>query len=140
VPVDHDLVEEKHGILKDVRIPVRPQLILHKRDRLPGTALAGLDYPLLETQDEWVVHGFSYANYLAALADNAQTEIFAKSARDGATRDAFRKMRHLLMATKGAQRGRGNLADVGRGGFRRDPGGRPQLGHPRDPEEGDFRR
>jgi acetamidase/formamidase len=177
VPVDHALVEEEHGILKDVRIPVRPhfgvialapkeaefvdsvppgyfggnvddwrigkgavmyypvavpgalfsvgdphasqgdselcgtaiecsltgifQLVLHKQDRLAETPLADLDYPLLETSDEWVVHGFSFANYLAALGDNAQTEIFAKSSLDGAMRDAFRKMRHFLMTTKG---------------------------------------
>jgi acetamidase/formamidase len=177
VPVDHALVEEKHGILKGVRIPVRPhfgvlavapaeadfvdsippgyfggnvdnwrigkgavmyypvavpgalfsagdphasqgdselcgtaiecsltgtfQLVLHKRDRLAGTPLAGLDYPLLETAEEWVVHGFSFANYLAALGERAQSEIFAKSSLDGAMRDAFRKMRRFLMTTKG---------------------------------------
>jgi acetamidase/formamidase len=177
VPVDHALVEENHGILKAVRIPVRPhfgvialapkeaelvdtvppgyfggnvddwrigkgavmyypvalpgalfsvgdphasqgdselcgtaiecsltgtfQLTVHKRDSLPGTALAGLHYPLLETQDEWVVHGFSFANYLAELGDKAQSEIFAKSSLDLAMRDAFRKMRHFLMTTKG---------------------------------------
>ncbi len=77
------------------------QLLLHKRDRLAGTALAGLDYPLLETQDEWVVHGFSFANYLAALGDKAQSEIFAKSSLDAAMRDAFRKMRRFLMTAKG---------------------------------------
>jgi acetamidase/formamidase len=177
VPVDHALVEKKHGILKGVRIPIRPhfgvmalapkeaefvdsvppgyfggnvdnwrigkgavmyypvavpgalfsvgdphasqgdselcgtaiecsltgtfQLVLHKQHRLARTPLAGLDYPLLETQDEWVVHGFSFANYLAQLGDDAQTEIFAKSSLDAAMRDAFRKMRHFLMATKG---------------------------------------
>jgi len=177
VPVDHTLVEEKHGILKNLRIPVRPhfglialapkeaefvdsvppgyfggnvdnwrigkgavmyypvavpgalfsvgdphasqgdselcgtaiecsltgtfQLVLHKRDRLAGTPLAELDYPLLETQDEWVVHGFSFANYLAELGDKAQSEIFGKSSLDRAMRDAFRKMRHFLMTTKG---------------------------------------
>src|ERR1700719_1502466 len=76
------------------------QLLLHKRDRLAGTMLADLDYPLLETGDEWVVHGFSFANYLAALGDQAQSEIFAKSSLDRAMRDAFRKMRHLLMTAK----------------------------------------
>src|SRR6266568_1764495 len=177
VPVDHGLVTENHGILKDVRIPIRPhfgvialapseaaivdstppgyfggniddwrigkgatmyypvavaggllsvgdphasqgdselcgtaiecsltgtfQLILHKRDRLAGTALADLHYPLLETQDEWVVHGFSFANYLADLGERAQSEIFTKSSLDGAMRDAFRKMRHFLMTAKG---------------------------------------
>jgi acetamidase/formamidase len=177
VPVDHGLVEENHGILKGVLIPVRPhfgviavapkeaefvdsippgyfggnmdnwrigkgavmfypvavpgalfsvgdphashgdselcgtaiecsltgtfQLIVHKGDTLAGTPLAELRYPLLETTDEWVVHGFSFANYLAELGDKAQSEIFAKSSLDLAMRDAFRKMRHFLMTTKG---------------------------------------
>jgi acetamidase/formamidase len=177
VPVDHALVEENHGILKDIRIPVRPhfgvmavapneaefvdtvppgyfggnidnwrigkgavmyypvavpgalfsvgdphasqgdselcgtaiecsltgtfQLVLHKRQALAGTPVAGLDYPLLETPDSWVVHGFSFANYLAELGDTAQSDIFGKSSLDRAMRDAFRKMRRFLMTVKG---------------------------------------
>jgi len=77
------------------------QFIVHKSETLAGTPLADLHYPLLETADEWVVHGFSFANYLAELGDKAQTDIFAKSSLDGAMRDAFRKMRHFLMTTKG---------------------------------------
>jgi acetamidase/formamidase len=177
VPVDHALIEENHGILKGVRIPIRPhfgvmavapkeeefvdsippsyfggnidnwrvgkgsvmylpvavagalfsvgdphasqgdaelcgtaiecsltgtfQLILHKRTGLAGTPLADLQYPLLETADEWVVHGFSFANYLAELGAKAQSEIFTRSSLDNAMRDAFRKMRQLLMTVKG---------------------------------------
>jgi acetamidase/formamidase len=176
VPVDHALVEENHGILRGVHIPIRPhfgviavapkeaefvdsippgyfggnidnwrigkgaamfypvavpgallsvgdphasqgdselcgtaiecsltgtfQLLLHKRDRLAGTALADLHYPLLETPDEWVVHGFSFANYLVERGNKAQSEIFARSSLDLAMRDAFRKMRHFLMTAK----------------------------------------
>jgi acetamidase/formamidase len=77
------------------------QLIVHKKETLGGTSLAGLDYPLLETQDEWVLHGFSYANYLAELGDTAQQTIYEKSSVDLALRDAFRKMRSFLMSTKG---------------------------------------
>ena len=177
VPVDHSLVQETRGILKNVRVPIRPhfgvlglapveadivdsippsyvggniddwrigkgatmyypvavkgallsagdshasqgdselcgtaiecsltgtfQLIVHKKDSLAGTALAGLDYPLLETQDEWVLHGFSYPNYLAELGPDAQSKIYEKSSVDLAMRDAFRKMRRFLMTTKG---------------------------------------
>jgi acetamidase/formamidase len=177
VPVDHSKVKENHGVLKDVRIPIRPhfgvlglapaeadvvnsippsytggnidnwrigkgstmyypvsvpgallsvgdshasqgdselcgtaiecsltgtfQLILHKNATLKGTALADLRYPLLETQDEWVLHGFSYANYLAELGADAQSKIYEKSSVDLAMRDAFRKMRHFLMTTRG---------------------------------------
>jgi acetamidase/formamidase len=172
VPVDHATVQETHGILKNVRIPIRPhfgvmglapkeadvvdsippsyfggnidnwrigkgatiyfpvavsgglfsigdshaaqddsglcgtaiemsltgtfQLVLHKKDQL-----AGLNYPLLETQDEWVLHGFSFANYLEELGPTAQQDIYKKSSIDLALRDAFRKMRTFLMTTKG---------------------------------------
>jgi acetamidase/formamidase len=77
------------------------QFIVHKRDSLSGTPLEGLDYPLLETKDEWVVHGFSYPNYLEQLGPEAQTVLFNKpSSLDDAMRDAFRKMRRFLMVTK----------------------------------------
>jgi acetamidase/formamidase len=176
VPVDHATVKENHGILKGVRIPIRPhfgviglapkeadivdsippsytggnidnwrigkgatmyypvavegallsvgdphasqgdselcgtaiecsltgtfQVVLHKKADLAGTALEALDYPMLETQNEWLVHGFSYANYLAELGADAQSDIYKKSSVDLALRDAFRKMRHFLMTTK----------------------------------------
>ena len=77
------------------------QVILHKQDALAGTVLQGLDYPLLETDSEYVVHGFSYANYLAELGEDAQSEINNKSSVDNAMRDAFRKMRKFLMNAKG---------------------------------------
>jgi acetamidase/formamidase len=177
VPVNHGTIQENHGVLKNVRVPIRPhfgvlglapaeadmvdsippnyvggnidnwrigkgatmyypvavpgallsagdshasqgdselcgtaiecsltgtfQLIVRKRDTLGGTALAGLDYPLLETQDEWVLHGFSYANYLKELGADAQSKIYEKSSVDLAMKDAFRKMRRFLMTTKG---------------------------------------
>jgi acetamidase/formamidase len=77
------------------------QLILHKKASLTGTTLEDLAYPLLETQDEWVLHGFSFANYLAELGDKAQQEIYSKSSVDLALRDAFHKTRHFLMTTQG---------------------------------------
>ncbi len=77
------------------------QLVLHKKAGLPGTPLAELAYPLLETQDEWLLHGFSYANYLTELGPNAQSEIYGKSSVDKALRDAYHKMRHFLMTTQG---------------------------------------
>ncbi|MBV8030852.1 MAG: acetamidase/formamidase family protein, partial [Betaproteobacteria bacterium] len=77
------------------------QFVLHKAADLPGTPLAGLDYPLLETADEWLVHGFSYPDYLAALGADAQQAIFRKSSIDLAMRDAYRKMRNFLMSTQG---------------------------------------
>ena len=76
------------------------QLILHKASELGGTPIEGLDFPMIETRDEWVLQGFSYPNYLADLGANAQSEIFQKSSVDLAMRDAFRKMRRFLMTAK----------------------------------------
>ena len=177
VPVDHSLVTEQHGVLKGVRVPIRPhfgviglapdeadivdsippssfggniddwrigknatmyypvavdggllslgdshaaqgdselagtaiemsltgiiQIAIHKQENLPGTDLEALYYPLLETPDAWVVHGFSFADYLVELGDKAQQEIYSQSSVDKAMRDAFRKMRHFLMTTRG---------------------------------------
>jgi acetamidase/formamidase len=77
------------------------KIILHKKKDLPGTIVEALNYPLLETKDEWVVHGFTYPNYLADLGPKAQQEIYQKSSLDGAMKDAFKKMRHFLMTTQG---------------------------------------
>ncbi|WP_424926572.1 acetamidase/formamidase family protein [Amaricoccus tamworthensis] len=77
------------------------QVILHKAEDHEGTIVEGLDYPLLETDSEWVVHGFSYANYLSELGESAQSDIYGKSSIDNAMRDAFRKMRSFLMTVKG---------------------------------------
>jgi len=177
VPVDHSTIKENWGVLKNVRVPIRPhfgvlglapkeadmvdsippsytggnidnwrigkgatmfypvavkgallsvgdphasqgdselcgtaiecsltgtfQLILHKKSELKGTPLENLNYPLLETQSEFVLHGFSFPNYLADLGAKAQSDIYSKSSVDLALRDAFRKMRHFLMTTQG---------------------------------------
>ena len=77
------------------------QLIVRKRETLKGTALEGLDFPLLETQEDWCLHGFSFANYLEELDKEAQSEICKKSSIDLALRDALRKMRRFLMTTQG---------------------------------------
>ena len=77
------------------------QFILHKQnDIADGTLLSKLSWPLLETKEEWVVHGFSYPRYLSELGSDAQSEIFKKSSVDLAMRDAFRKMRAFLMNTQ----------------------------------------
>ena len=77
------------------------QVTVHKQSDLEGTILEDLYYPLLENDEEYVVHGFSYANYLEELGDSAQQDIFGQSSIDKAMRDAFRKMRHFLMTTQG---------------------------------------
>lgn len=77
------------------------QVILHKRGTPTGKPIADLDYPLLETDTEWVIHGFSHANYLAEFGEAAQSEIYKNASLDPAMRDAFWKVRRFLMSHKG---------------------------------------
>ncbi|MDK2776866.1 MAG: acetamidase/formamidase family protein [Pseudomonadota bacterium] len=76
------------------------QFILHKAADLQDSKLEKLAYPLLETKDEWVIHGFSFPNYLADLGEGAQMEVFRKATMDLAMRDAYRKTREFLMTTR----------------------------------------
>jgi acetamidase/formamidase/AraC-like DNA-binding protein len=77
------------------------QLILHKKADLAGRAFADLTYPLIETETDWVLTGFSHPNYLAEFGAKGQSEVYAKSSLDLAMKDAFRKMRRFLMNIKG---------------------------------------
>jgi acetamidase/formamidase len=73
------------------------QFILHKAANLPGTLLEGLDAPLLETDDEWAVHGFSFEISAAASSNDRQVAATAQSSIDLAMLDAYRRMRRFLM-------------------------------------------
>jgi acetamidase/formamidase len=73
------------------------QFVLHKQATLSGTILSGVDYPLLETPDSWIVHGFTFRNYLAELGTEAQTKIFQLSSLDPALKDCSTKLRDFLM-------------------------------------------
>ena len=77
------------------------QLILHKKADLAGRAFADLTYPLIETEADWVLTGFSHPNYLAEFGASGQSEVYANSSLDLAMKDAFRKMRRFLMNIKG---------------------------------------
>ncbi|WP_434034103.1 acetamidase/formamidase family protein [Cupriavidus sp. a3] len=78
------------------------QLVLHKSTMIErGAPFADLSYPLVETADEWILHGFSSPNHLTELGKTAQSDIYLKSTLDDAMRDAFRKARRFLMTVKG---------------------------------------
>jgi acetamidase/formamidase/AraC-like DNA-binding protein len=77
------------------------QVILHKKGQFAGRPFADLTYPLIETETEWVLTGFSHPNYLAEFGTKGQSEVYAKSSLDLAMKDAFRKMRRFLMNIKG---------------------------------------
>lgn len=76
-------------------------IILHKAESLTDEPFADIDYPLIETQDEWVLQGFSHSNYLKELGDRARSLVYENSSLDSAMRDAFRKTRRFLMTVFG---------------------------------------
>ncbi|MFD2032872.1 hypothetical protein ACFSKM_26345 [Ancylobacter dichloromethanicus] len=57
--------------------------------------------PLIETPDAWLLHGFSYTNYLRELGRNAQSEVFKRSSLSRALRSAVRATRKFLMERYG---------------------------------------
>ncbi|HEX3862782.1 MAG TPA: acetamidase/formamidase family protein, partial [Stellaceae bacterium] len=77
------------------------EVVLHKKADHAGRPFADLTYPLIETETDWVLTGFSHPNYLAEFGAKGQSEVYAKSSLDLAMKDAFRKVRRFLMNTKG---------------------------------------
>ena len=125
-------VRHRDRVLADGHLPADPAQGQASSRARRSQALA---YPLLETQTEYLVHGFSFPNYLAALGPKAQSEIYSKSSVDLALRDAFRKMRHFLMTTQGLSEDEAiSLMSVGRR-LRHHPGRRRQLGRARGDQE-----
>ena len=57
--------------------------------------------PLIETETDWVLTGFSHPNYLAEFGAKGRSEVYAKSSLDLAMKDAFRKTRRFLMSARG---------------------------------------
>jgi acetamidase/formamidase/AraC-like DNA-binding protein len=77
------------------------QIVLHKAADLRDQPFAEINYPLVETADEWVIHGFSHPDYLKEFGDKARSAVYEKSSLDTAMRDAFRKTRRFLMTAMG---------------------------------------
>lgn len=80
------------------------QLILHPAAENANKVFADLAYPLLETKDEFVIHGFSYPNYLSELGsgpEEAQEIMYGSSSLDQAMHDAATKMMGFLTGPMG---------------------------------------
>ena len=75
-------------------------VVLHKKADLAGRPYADLTYPLIETETDWVLTGFSHPNYLAEFGAKGQSEVYATSSVDLAMKDAFRKARRFLMTVQ----------------------------------------
>ena len=88
---------EMNGTALELSLTGEFRLVLHKKGRSAKPFLDGLSAPLLETRDAWVLHGFSYSNYLRELGRYAQSEIYKRSSVDLALRNSFRGARKFLM-------------------------------------------
>ncbi|MCP1840868.1 acetamidase/formamidase/AraC-like DNA-binding protein [Bradyrhizobium sp. USDA 4524] len=88
---------EVNGTALELSLTGQFRFILHKSGRATKPHVEGLAHPLLETPEEWILHGFSYGNYLRELGRNAQSEIYQRSSVDLALRNAFRATRKFLM-------------------------------------------
>lgn len=75
------------------------QVILHPA-KTSSPFIRDLDYPMIETPDEWVILGFAHGDYLKELGTNAQSEIYKNPSLDPAMRDCFRKARRFLMTLR----------------------------------------
>lgn len=90
---------ELSGTAIECSLTGQTQIVLHKKETLARQVFRDISCPLIETETSWILPGFSHANYLAELGENAQSEIYKQSSIDLAMKDAFRKMRRLLMTS-----------------------------------------
>lgn len=61
---------------------------------------AALDFPLGETEDEWIIHGFTETDYLQTFFDDP-SQIYGASSIDKAMKNAFMQTRKFVMNTYG---------------------------------------
>jgi acetamidase/formamidase/AraC-like DNA-binding protein len=92
---------EISGTALECSLTGQVRLVLHKRGETEKVFLNGLAAPLIETPDAWLLHGFSYTNYLRELGRNAQSEVFKRSSLSRALRSASRATRNFLMERYG---------------------------------------
>jgi acetamidase/formamidase len=55
------------------------------------------DFPLGETKDEWIIHAFTFTDYLKDFADNPGG-VYSNSSLDPAMKNAFTQARDWMMA------------------------------------------
>jgi acetamidase/formamidase/AraC-like DNA-binding protein len=88
---------EINGTALEFSLTGQFRFVVRKKAQSAKRFLEGLTHPLLETPGEWILHGFSYGNYLRELGRHAQSEIYRRSSVDLALRNAFRATRKFLM-------------------------------------------
>jgi acetamidase/formamidase len=72
--------------------------VIKKADFTPSQE--ALDFPLGETETEWIVHGFTETDYLETFAENP-ADIYGASSVTAAAKNAFTQTRKFIMAEYG---------------------------------------
>jgi hypothetical protein len=86
---------ELAGTAMETSMTTKLRVTLHKAGSLP-LKVQNLVFPLLETSDSYIVHGFAFDNYLDTLED--ASDIFTVGASlDLAMEDCFIKTRNWIM-------------------------------------------
>eukprot|EP01024_Parvocaulis_polyphysoides_P026175 TRINITY_DN23895_c0_g2_i2.p2 TRINITY_DN23895_c0_g2~~TRINITY_DN23895_c0_g2_i2.p2 ORF type:complete len:158 (-),score=19.23 TRINITY_DN23895_c0_g2_i2:215-634(-) len=88
---------ELDGTAIEMNVNGRFKATLHKQDSLP-LIVQNLDFPLLENDKEYIVHGFTYKDYLNELQD-PQNAIFGESSIDRAMNVAVNNTKAFMMRT-----------------------------------------
>eukprot|EP01026_Neomeris_dumetosa_P036365 TRINITY_DN2934_c0_g1_i1.p1 TRINITY_DN2934_c0_g1~~TRINITY_DN2934_c0_g1_i1.p1 ORF type:complete len:468 (-),score=54.78 TRINITY_DN2934_c0_g1_i1:610-1827(-) len=86
---------ELDGTAIEMNMNGRFKATLHKKDSLPAI-VQDLDFPLLETDKEFIVHGFTHKDYLNEL-DDPQNSIFGVSSIDRAMNVAVNNTKAFIM-------------------------------------------
>lgn len=88
---------ELAGTAMETSMTAKLRVTLHKKATLPPM-VQDLNYPLMETADNWLISGFAYSNYLDQLS--TPSEIFSAGASvDLALENCFNNTRSFLMKT-----------------------------------------
>ncbi|KAJ1459452.1 hypothetical protein M885DRAFT_459931, partial [Pelagophyceae sp. CCMP2097] len=89
---------ELAGTAVETSLTATLRLTLHKSATLPKLVKT-INFPLLENDDVYVIHGFAYADYLSEV--HPPSEIFNVGGHvDMALEDCFKKTRKFLMDTQ----------------------------------------
>ena len=89
---------ELDGTAIETSITGKFKITLHKKASFSLPWQPILDFPLGETKDTWIIHAFTFTDYLETFADSPG-DVYSNSAIDPAMHNAYTQTRKFLMAT-----------------------------------------
>ena len=89
---------ELDGTAIETSITGKFKITVHKKASFSLPWQPILDFPLGETADTWIIHGFTFTDYLEEFAANPG-DIYSNSDIDLAMHNAYTQTRKFLMAT-----------------------------------------